>query len=104
MQPEPPDDDPTIPDAAELWRRIPIWQWTPDSSRAIGFRPSSGAFDDPELSVVIAHECGGGIETLLRGHEAFGIASFTAGFVRGLGWGIVRAPVAGLPGHAMSVL
>jgi alpha-D-ribose 1-methylphosphonate 5-triphosphate synthase subunit PhnG len=65
-----------------------------------GRRPSSANFDDPELSVVIASECTGGMETLLSGHEGFGIVAFTVGDVRAHGWGIVRAPDVHLPGHA----
>lgn len=97
---DPPEDDKSIPDETELWRRIPPWHWTPDDTIPGGYRPSSGTFDDPQLSVVIASECEGGVPTLLRGHERFGVASFTVGEVRGYGWGVVRAPVEGLPGHA----
>jgi hypothetical protein len=44
--------------------------------------------------------CLGGLDTLLHGHAGYGVASFTAGEVRSLGWGVVRKPVAHLPGHA----
>jgi hypothetical protein len=93
-------DDKSIPDDTELWRRIPYWEWVLDDSAPNGRRPSSAAFEDDELSVVIAAECTGGIDTLLRNHERFGVASFTAGQVRAHGWGIVRAPDDELPGHA----
>ena len=94
-----PPDDPTIGDDAELWRRVPPLHWVPDATAA-GRRVSSAAFDDPEMSVVIAAECDGGEATLLRGHDGFGIARFTAGDVRALGWSVVRAPLDELPGHA----
>lgn len=93
-------DEASIPLETELWRRIPFRQWVPDDSRTEGYRPSSDAFDDAELSVVIASECQGGLSTLLRGHPRYGVASFTVGEVRALGWGIVRAPDNELPGHA----
>lgn len=93
-------DDRSIPDATELWRRIPPWEWVPDDSMPNGWRPSSAAFENDELSVVIAAECTGGVSTLLRNHEGFGVASFTVGQVRAHGWGIVRAPDDELPGHA----
>src|SRR5690242_20709922 len=93
-------DDPSIPDGTELWRRIPVWAWVEDDSAPNGRRPSSAAFEDDEMSVVIAAECTGGLSTLLRNHEHFGVASFTAGEVRSHGWGVVRAPDDELPGHA----
>jgi hypothetical protein len=95
-----PPDDETITGDSELWRRIPIWHWVADDSVPKGHRPSSAAFDEEEMSVVIAAECHGGLPTLLRGHEAFGVASFTVGDIRERGWGIVRAPDDQLPGHA----
>lgn len=95
-----PDDDKSIPDETELWRRIPFQQWVPDSNKPEGYRPSSDAFDDLELSVVIVSECAGGLSTLLRGHARYGIASFTVREVRGLSWGIVRSADDELPGHA----
>jgi hypothetical protein len=96
----PPENDSSIPSDTELWRRIPGWQWVPDDSIATGFRPSSDAFDDDELSVVIAAECAGGIPTLLAGHEGFGVASFTVAEIRSRGWGIIRVPDDLLPGHS----
>ena len=95
-----PTDDETIPDGTELWRRIPIWTLVADPNIAGGFRPSSDAFDDPELSVVLADECTGGMDTLLRNHEDFGVASFSVGEVREFGWGVMRIPDPELPGHA----
>ena len=93
-------DDPSIPNESELWRRIAPPQWKPDSNHPRGFRPTSDMFNDDELSVVIATECTGGIDTLLAGHLGFGVAAFTAGEVRAFEWGVVRAPDTLLPGHA----
>jgi len=94
-----PNDLSIAPDV-ELWRRIPPWQWIPDSNTPTGRRPTSDAFDDIELSVVIAVECEGGLGTLLAGHVGYGVASFTVGDIRDRGWGIVRVPDDELPGHA----
>jgi hypothetical protein len=101
MAAAPPQDDQTIPDHVVLWRRIPPLHWVRDDSAPVGHRISSAAFDDPEMSVVIAVECTGGEITLLSGHNGFGIASFTVGDVRTLGWGVVRDPDENLPGHAL---
>ena len=95
----PPSDDVTILNDSELWRRIPIWQWVPDDQAPSGHRPSSDAFNDPELSVVLAVECTGGLATLLKGHDRFGVVTFTVGEIRAFGWGIVRKPDPDLPGH-----
>lgn len=97
---QPVPDDPAIPDAAELWRRIPHWHWHADASVPGGYRPSSAAFEDPELSVVIAAECPGGTADLLAGHATFGVAAFTAGEARGFGWGVIRFPLPESPAHA----
>lgn len=96
-----PADDGSIENDVELWRRIPPSQWVSDDSVEGRFRASSANFDDDELSVVIARECTGGLATLLDGHEHFGVASFTAGEARTLGWGVVRDPDDLLPGHAL---
>jgi len=93
-------NDPSIPNDADLWRRIPPAQMTEDDQVPSGRRPSTANFDDPELSVVIAAECTGGLETLLQGLPTFGVASFTAGDVRRLGLGVVRVQDESLPGHA----
>ena len=53
------------------------------------------------MSVVISRECTGGLDTLLRGHESFGVFSFSAGEARQLGCRVVRAPDPDLPGHAL---
>lgn len=91
-------DDHSIPSATTLWRRIPYWHWVPDSVG--GRRVSSAAFDEEDMSVVIADECTGGIDTFLRGHEHFGVAGFLVRDVREIGWGVVRVPDDSLPGHA----
>jgi hypothetical protein len=94
---DPPEDDPAIPDETRLWRRIPPKHWIADDSVDRGFRPTSEMFSDDELSVVIVGECP--IETLLEGHDNFGVAEFSAKDVRACNWGIVRKHDDKLPGH-----
>lgn len=94
------NDDPSVPDDAELWRRIPFFHWVRDDRTPDGRRVSSAAFDDEEMSVVIAAECHGGLDTLLHDHPRFGVASFTAEDARALGWGVVRAPTQEMAAHA----
>lgn len=96
---QPPEDDKSIPDNTKLWRRIPYSQMTDDDSVPGGRRPSSGNFDETEMSAVIASECTGGIDTLLNDHESYGVACFKVGEIRALGWWVVRAPDPNLPGH-----
>lgn len=100
-------DDFTIRDDAELWRRIkPIWV-VPDKNRG-GWRISSAAFQNQKgwggFSVAIAREvevAGRTVEDFLGTHRDYGVASLTAGFVRGLGRGIERQPVEDEPAHAV---
>jgi hypothetical protein len=89
-------DDPSIANETELWRRIPPSSWLRDERR-----PTSEVFRTDEMSVVIAAECAGGLDGLLRGREEFGIAAFTAGAVREAGWGVVRDPTDEQLGHAL---
>jgi hypothetical protein len=96
-------DDLTIPDEAELWRRIPPWHVIPDEN--IGdIRPSSAAFeDDPDgapMSVYLADECKDP-QLALAGHEGFGLVAITAGLARQCDQIVVRQPVPGPPGHVV---
>jgi hypothetical protein len=97
MSDAPPPNDPSIPDGAKLYRRIPRMQIVPDDSVPDGRRPESGNFDELEMSAVLASECT--IEALLTNHESYGVACFKVGEIRALGWGVVRAPNPDLPGH-----
>lgn len=98
--PERAENDSGISADTELWRRIPLNHWVEDTKVPLGYRPSSDSFNEPNFSVVIAAECTGGIATLLRGHEEYGVASFTVQHIREIGFGIIRVPDAELPGHA----
>ena len=104
--PLPPGDDPTIPDEALLWRRIPPlstwWQKNPVDGE---YYLTSAAFDDPNdetpMSVAIASLVPGGPQTFLTGFPGNGIAQFTAGYARHTcGFAVARDPVEGEPWHA----
>jgi hypothetical protein len=96
-------DDPTIPDDAELWRRIPPWHFVDDGNLG-QIRPSSAAFeDDPSgspMSVILGGEAGD-LQRALAGHEGFALASITAALARGLGLGVARNPRPDEPAHAV---
>jgi hypothetical protein len=96
-------DDPTIPDDAELWRRIPPWHFVDDANLG-QIRPSSAAFeDDPSgspMSVILGGEAGD-LQRALAGHEGFALVSITAALARGLGLGVARDPRPDEPAHAV---
>jgi hypothetical protein len=95
-------DDPTIPDEAELWRRIPHWHVHFDV-RLNRLRPASAAFDDDpdsDMSVVLADETPGP-DAVLAGHQGFALAAITAGLARACGLGVVRDPLPDNPAHAV---
>ncbi|MBI3696222.1 MAG: hypothetical protein HY238_15470 [Acidobacteria bacterium] len=100
-------DDPTIPDQAELWRRIPPWHLVKDENLG-RIRPSSAAFDNhPDgsaMSVLLGNEmtaAGCGPEAALAGHERFALAAITAHLARSCGQGIARDPLPDAPAHAV---
>ena len=99
--PVPPEDDQSIGDAAELWRRLnPDWCiWDKNLGRK---RPSSGAFDDSRdgtpMSVTIGGEASGP-EILLENHEGYGLAVFPAGLARRCNQRLVRHPTVKDPAH-----
>jgi hypothetical protein len=86
MEPADYPDDPSIPDDAILWRRIPSYHVVYDHN--IGCeRPTSDAFvDSPDtpMSVALATRCKD-VDEFLEGHAGFAVVSFTAGFARSLG-------------------
>ena len=95
-------DNPGIPDAEVLYRRVwsGLWVWSES-------RPQSGAFDDSSdqspMSVAIESLLTVASmvpRDLLTGWPAFGLVSFTAGLARDLGLRVTEAPpVAGEPAH-----
>lgn len=96
-------DDPTIPDEAELWCRIPP-RWFHHDELLGRVRPAKAAFDDaPDgspMSVVIGAEARSP-DSVLAGHSGFALASFTAGLARECGQRITRAPTPDEPAHAL---
>lgn len=100
-------DDPSIPNDTEVWRRItPRWiKFDPAQGRR---RPSSEAFQDSRdrtpLSVFLAAELSGPDEAL-EGHDGYCLAALNVGFIRTLGLGVSRHPIRGEdpPGHAWVV-
>jgi hypothetical protein len=95
-----PPDDPSILDDVELLRWIHPKLVVPDANREEGFRPSSAAFRDDEMSVFLG-------DTLAeRGERAVDVvpegkfmASLVARFVREHKQGVVRTPEKGHPAH-----
>lgn len=100
-----PLDDPSIPDDADLLRRIPPWHFYFDEKLG-RIRPSKAAFEDDgdgsPMSVVLASEAGPP-ESVLAGHPVFALAAITAGLARSLGQLIVRDPTPEEPAHAVVV-
>lgn len=88
-------DAPTIPDAADLWRRIPPHHLVRDDNVG-GCRISSAAFDDDDdgepMSVVLAAEARGPA-FVLEGHVGYGLAAITAGLARECSQAVARDPL-----------
>ena len=100
------EDDKSIFDDADLWRRIPPWHIVDDNNRGCK-RISKAAFEDhPDgspMSVVLGQEvlaAGRNPESVVAGHDDFCLASVTAGFARSLKQGIMRNPLDEEPAHA----
>ncbi|MFP3941451.1 MAG: hypothetical protein ACLF0P_14220 [Thermoanaerobaculia bacterium] len=92
-------DDPSIEDCDGLWRRIPPRHFVLDENRG-GYRPSSAAFEDhpsgTPMSIHVAKDAlaeGHAPEDVLRGHEGFALAEFTAGTAREADQGVAREPL-----------
>jgi hypothetical protein len=75
-------DDPAIMDDDDLWRRVHPTQVVPDPKAEQGWRPSSGAFKDPQLSVDVAKDST--VERTLRGYQQYSLVTFTAKLARSL--------------------
>jgi hypothetical protein len=94
-------DDGSVADDAVLWRRLPPWaldrNGEPDSSNFVDKKHG-------ELSVSLAALTT--LDAALAGHEGFGVVSFTAADVRGLGdppgrYVVRRAPLEGDEAHTV---
>jgi hypothetical protein len=102
----PDGDDASIADEATLWRRIhpDSWQLNPDTGE---YRLTSGAFQNypktNSMSVGLAAEMEGP-EVILKGHDGYGVAAFTAGHARHLcNQAVARDPEPGQPWHALVI-
>lgn len=100
-------DDPSVADAAVLWRRIPPWHFVLDENLG-GFRPSSAAFENnpngSPMSVVLADDVaasGRSPQDVLAGHAGFALAAFAAGLARECRQGVMRDPLPEEAAHAL---
>ena len=94
-------DDPTIPSAWALLRRIHPNQIVRDKNKGMP-RPSSAAFRDPNLSVdmeAILHSNGFDWKFSLASYPGYSLVRFTAGEARAQNQAIVRSPLAHNPAH-----
>ncbi len=90
------EDDESILDDADLWRRIPPWHIVNDNNRG-GKRISKAAFEDhPDgspMSVVLGQEvvaAGRDPGSIVASYDDFCLASVTAGLARSLKQGIAQ--------------
>jgi hypothetical protein len=102
-------DDLSIADDAELWRRIPA-DWVVWDGNLRQMRPTSQAFcnhpNGTPMSVALAHilaQCGTGPDEVLAGHSGFALASLTTGLARECGQMVARDPLPDEPAHALVV-
>jgi hypothetical protein len=95
-------DDETIQSEERLLRRIHPNQVVPDKNG--GFRPSSAAFTDRELSVDLASkldELDRTQQSCLDGYDGYGLVSFTAGTARANQQLVCRDPLPDNPAHGI---
>ena len=99
-------DDATIPNDAELWRRIHP-EWVVPDENADGMRVSSAAFDNSRdgsptsvLLATIVRETGRTDADVLAHFEGFALASLTAGQARECSQEVARDPRPEEPAHA----
>lgn len=100
------EDDKTIQDEAELWRRINP-DWIVPDEKPPGLRVSSAAFNDSRdgtpLSVLLAEivrHTGRTAQDIIAPFPGFSLASITAGVARAQRQGIARTPTTKEPAHA----
>lgn len=96
------ENDPTIPNEAVLWRRIPPGQvkWDEKQGRK---RASSQAFQDHPVSGAISFYLASdlnGPEDALAGHEGYLLVSVKVGLLREKGFAVTQdPPMPGEHGH-----
>lgn len=94
-------DDGSIADDAKLFRRIHPRLVVDDKNRSEK-RPSSGAFDDSELSVdaePLLANAGLDWHFSLKGYEGYSLVSFIASAARGLSLPVLHKPLPDNPAH-----
>lgn len=99
-------DDRSIGNEAPLWRRIAPDQVIYDDNLG-RHRPTSDAFQNHRngspMSVVLGQEvldADRTAESVLTGHDGFGLVSFAAGLAREKKQGVMRKPLPEEPAHA----
>ena len=99
-------DDPTITSGERLLRRVPPLHIVPDPKFATGYRVSSAAFDDTEMSVDLAAvrvASGEPLTSCLAGHDGYGLVSITAGLARTHRQEVRRDPIPENLAHGLVV-
>lgn len=102
------EDDPSIPDRSDLYRRVHPDQVVFDKNTG-EFRPSSAAFKDhpngSPMSVNLLCEMQAlnvdPVEYTLRGFAAYHLAIIECGFTRSLNQAIAREPLPDNPAHGV---
>ena len=89
--PRPCEDDPSVEDGEWLWRMVHPTQVTKDDASPIGWRPTSGAFIDQQMSVDRAKLCNSVNDTLFL-RPANHVAQVTAAELRKLDYCIYADP------------
>jgi hypothetical protein len=98
-------DDPTITNTDLLLRRIPPAWWVYDEALQRK-RPTTAAFDDPEMSVALAsvlHDLAEPLTAPLRGHDGFALVSLGPELARACGQAVCRDPLPEDPAHGLVV-
>jgi hypothetical protein len=98
-------DDPTIPDAAIVWRYV-VGTWVVAGKDGQGSRPSSGAFEDSSddpMSAVLASPNRDPATAMPERHRGTGagVVLFEARFLRSLGLQLERDPQPDEPDHIL---
>ncbi|HEY3830750.1 MAG TPA: hypothetical protein VGO03_00500, partial [Acidimicrobiia bacterium] len=98
-----PPDDPAIPSSSSVYRRFSAQWWVNDGDG--GKRLSSQAFQDHPKYVsvglgVLIEAAGADPYVLLEGHDGYGLAQLSVGYLRQeLHFGVVPEPTQGEPFH-----
>lgn len=103
------EDDPSVPDSEDLWRRIHALHVIQDGNTGSA-RASSAAFSDSgdgsPMSVYLSSavlESGRCPADLLAGRGGFGIVGVKASAVRQLNLGVARDPLPDEPAHGLVI-